>query len=162
MRTITLLLCISLFACNSKKETAPAPVPAAASSAYKPDDPVLYTAIATQDSIFFTAYNNCDLETQARYYADSIEFYHDKGGRMTDKQKLLDDTKKYVCGHTTRTLVPGSLEVYPIKDFGAIEMGQHIFRNSLEPDAPVHAAKFVIFWQQVNNEWVMTKVVSLH
>ncbi|MDB5253235.1 MAG: hypothetical protein JWP27_2404, partial [Flaviaesturariibacter sp.] len=34
----------------------------------------VYRAIARQDSLFFHAYNTCDLATQAATYADTIEF----------------------------------------------------------------------------------------
>lgn len=146
-------LCLSLAACSNSRQLL---------TAYKPVDAALYHTIAAQDSIFFAAYNTCDLETQARYYADTIEFYHDKGGLMTDKNEILASTKKYVCGRTSRELLKGSIEVYPIQDFGAVEMGQHIFRNSEEPNASVHASKFIIFWRHRDGGWQMTKVVSLH
>lgn len=153
-----LLVIISLITdCSGKKEeTKPE------AEVYKADSPELYEAIVTQDSIFFTAYNTCDLDKQAAYYDDSIEFYHDKGGLMTSKKDLIDGTKKNICGKVTRELVKGSIEVYPIKDYGAIEMGQHKFHNNEEPNAPPHASKFIIFWQHKNNEWKLKRVVSLH
>jgi putative ABC transport system permease protein len=40
---------------------------------------------------------------------------------------MIGNTKKYVCGHFTRELVPGTLKVYPIKDFGALSEGVHRF-----------------------------------
>jgi hypothetical protein len=153
-----LLLASSLSpACTRKEEKAKQET-----EAYKPDSQELFDTIAQQDSVFFTAYNKCDLDKQAFYYDDSIEFYHDKGGLMTSKQELIDATKKNICGKVTRELVEGSLEVYPIKDYGAIEIGLHKFYNNLEPDAISHASKFIIFWQHKNNEWKIKRVVSLH
>ncbi len=129
---------------------------------YKPDPPELYADIVKQDSLFFTAYNTCDMATQAACYADTIEFYHDKGGLSTSKADILEGTKNNICGKVTRELVKGSIEVYPIKDFGAVEMGLHIFHNKEEPGAPLPASKFIIFWRQRDGRWQMTKVVSLH
>src|ERR1700759_4115859 len=88
---------------------------------YKPQSQDLYNTIVHMDSVYFNAYNTCDMKTQADIYADSIEFYHDKGGLMTSKQDILDALKKNICGKVTRVLVPGSIEVYPIPGYGAVE-----------------------------------------
>lgn len=129
---------------------------------YKPDSQELYQAIVKMDSIFFDAYNNCRMDVQEMIYSDTIEFYHDKGGLMTSKQGILDATKKNICGKVIRTLVPGSVEVYPIAGFGAIEIGLHRFFNKQEPDAPQHDSKFIMIWKQVGTEWKISRVVSLH
>lgn len=130
---------------------------------YKPDSQELCDSIIHLDSIFFNAYNNCDLETQAAIYSDSIEFYHDQGGLMTSKQEMIDATRKNICGKVTRELVEGSVEVYPIKGYGAVEMGLHRFHSYTEKEGtPSHASKFIVIWQHRNNEWKMTRVISLH
>jgi hypothetical protein len=131
--------------------------------AYQPDDRALYDSVLSQDSIFFRAYNNCDLEKQSAYYSDSIEFYHDKGGFMNSKKEIIESTKKFVCGKVRRELVPGSIEVYPIKGYGAVEMGSHRFYNNQEKEDVPHAAgKFVIIWQHLGERWIIQKVISLH
>jgi len=79
---------------------------------YKPESKELYNTIVHMDSVYFNAYNTCDMDKQAAIYADSIEFYHDKGGLQTSKQALLDAIKKNICGKVTRQLVPGSIEVW--------------------------------------------------
>jgi hypothetical protein len=73
------------------------------------------------------------MDKQSAIYGDSLEFYHDKGGLMTSKQGILDATKRNICGKVTRELVKGSIEVYPIKDYGAVEIGLHKFHNNQEP-----------------------------
>lgn len=130
---------------------------------YIPDNVELYNEIVAMDSEFFAAYNRCDLEKQEEIYSDSIEFYHDQGGVMTSKKGILDATEKNICGKVTRHLVPDSIEVYPIKDFGAIEFGEHTFKNNQESvDTPSQIGKFVIFWEKIDSNWKITKVVSLH
>lgn len=129
---------------------------------YEIDSQELYDKIIKLDSIYWKAYNTCDMETQASMYADSLEFYHDKGGLMTSKQAVLDGIKKNVCGKVTRELIPGTIEIYPIKDFGAVEMGVHKFHNKEEPDATSHPGRFIMIWQQTGNEWKMKRVISLH
>jgi ketosteroid isomerase-like protein len=122
----------------------------------------LYTDIVKMDSIYFAAYNTCDIKTQASIYADDIEFFHDKGGLLTDKKELLKSLKENICNKVTRTLIKGSIEVYPIKDYGAIKIGYHTFYNKLEPKAESTPSKFIVVWKKENNNWKMTKVISLH
>ena len=132
---------------------------------YKPDDPLLYDTIVKLDSIFFDAYNSCliNLDKYASFYFDSIEFYHDKGGLNRSKTAIVEATKRNICGKVTRELVKGSIEVYPINGYGAVEMGLHIFHNNQEP-LPKHpkVGRFVIIWEQTTNGWKISRVISLH
>jgi hypothetical protein len=60
-------------------------------------------------------------------------------------------------------LKQGSLEVYPIKGYGAVEMGMHGFYNSKEKiPNDLHYAKFVHIWKRENGTWRITRVISLH
>ena len=129
---------------------------------YVPQSKELYNVIVHMDSAYFNAYNSCDMDAQARIYADSIEFYHDKGGLTTSKQALLDAIKNNICGKVTRELVPGSIEVYPIAGFGAVEMGLHRFINHAEGDLRSKPDKFIVVWKQKGDQWQITRVISLH
>jgi len=132
---------------------------------YKPDNQQLYDTIVKLDSIFFEAYNTCNLnlEKYGSFYSENIEFYHDQGGIMTSKQDIISATQKYICGKVTRELVKGSIEVYPIKNFGAIEIGLQKFHNNQEPiGTPSKVGRFLIIWENQNNEWKIKRVVSLH
>lgn len=129
---------------------------------YIPADKKLYRTIVALDQEYFEAYNNCDLAKQASMYSDNIEFFHDKGGLMTSKQDIIDAIEKNICGKVTRELVEGSIEVYPIKDYGAVQLGYHKFYNNQEPDTPSKPSKFITIWQHDNSAWKMAKVISLH
>ncbi|MBD0776717.1 nuclear transport factor 2 family protein [Maribacter sp. ANRC-HE7] len=126
------------------------------------EDTSLYDAIVAMDDIYFTAYNNCDMETQEKLYDEDLEFYHDKGGLSTSKQELLEGLEKNICGKVTRELVEGSIEVYPIPNFGAVEIGMHKFHNNQEPNAISNPSKFITIWKQVGESYKMTRVISLH
>lgn len=145
-----------LVACSSSRIRSTLPEP------YKPDDMALYQTVVRLDSLYFNAYNTCDLATQENIFSDSIEFYHDKGGLTTSKKELMESLKKYICGKVTRELVQGSIEVYPINGYGAVEMGMHKFHNNTEKETPSHAGKFVIIWQHTNHQWKIRRVISLH
>jgi hypothetical protein len=44
--------------------------------------------------------------------------------------------------------------VYPIKDYGAVEIGLHKFHNQELSKHPSQASKFIIMWQFTNvEEW---------
>jgi hypothetical protein len=150
--TSLILTIISLAVSAQSKETY----------TYKPESQELYNTIAHMDSVYFNAYNTCDMDKQAAIYADSIEFYHDKGGLQTSKQALLDALKKNICGKVTRVLVPGSIEVYPIAGFGAVEVGLHRFINHQESETPSKPDKFIVVWRLRNGIWQITRVISLH
>ncbi len=163
-KSISYLLVLSFavvfYACTSTKTNT-----SKQAYSYKPDDQALYDTIVHLDSLFFHAYNTCDvnLATYSDFYADDLEFYHDQGGFSNSKEETVESTKKNVCGKVTRELVKGSIEVYPIKNFGAIEMGLHRFKNNTQKaDEPSEPGKFIIIWQQKNNEWKISRVVSLH
>ena len=132
---------------------------------YKPDNQQLYDTIVRLDHIFFEAYNTCNLnlDKYGSFFSENIEFYHDKGGLMTSKKDLISATQKNICGKVTRELVKGSIEVYPIKDFGAIEIGLHKFNNNQEPVGTLSkVGRFLILWENKNNDWKIKRVVSLH
>jgi Domain of unknown function (DUF4440) len=160
--TISLLLIVIILFTNctpSKKTTYQL------TKNYKPENQKLYDSIVKLDSIFFDAYNTCNinLEKYSSFYADNLEFYHDQGGLMTSKQSVIDAKKKYICGKVTRELVNGSIEVYPIKDFGAVEIGLQKFHNNEEPiGTPSKIGRFMILWENKNNAWKISRVVSLH
>lgn len=129
---------------------------------YTPKSQELYNIIVRMDSLYFTAYNTCDMATQTSLYADSIEFYHDGGGLQTSKKALLAAIKQNICGKVTRVLVKGSIEVYGIPGFGAIEIGLHRFINHQESETPSKPGRFVMFWRYRDGKWQITRVASMH
>ena len=130
---------------------------------YVPIDTKLYNTIVYLDSVLFEGYNICKLDRFEKYFSDSIEFYHDKGGLTTSKKELIESLKKNICGKVTRELIKGSIEVYPIPNYGAVQIGNHRFHNNQEPaGTPSRIGKFVHTWQYKNGEWKITRVISLH
>ena len=129
---------------------------------YKPSDINLHDKIVKMDAKYFNAYNTCDMKTQAGLFDENIEFFHDKGGLATDKKGLLKSLKENICNKVTRTLIKGSIEVYPIKNYGAVQIGYHKFLNKEEPNAKSIPSKFVIIWKQYHKQWKIAKVISLH
>lgn len=134
--------------------TAHAQTPAAAN----PSADQLFKTIAAVDTQLFDAYNRCDLEKFGSLLAEDVEFYHDKTGLARSRATIVEAVKNNICGKVTRELVPGTLEVYPIADYGAVEIGVHRFHHAHDSD--VGEAKFIHLWQNKNGVWQVTRVIS--
>ena len=123
----------------------------------------LTKTVSTLDTELFDAFNHCqapgELQKHAGYLAKDLEFYHDKGGVTWTRAAYLANTEKNVCGHFRRELVPGSLEVFPIKDFGAIEQGWHKFCD-LKSGQCFGEARFLIAWRHLAGKWEATRIFS--
>lgn len=137
------------------------------SKAQSMDDSViqtsLYDTICMMDSIFFNAFNTCDTTLTKLLFTKDLEFYHDAGGLTNYDQNLK--SIRYRCNAATkvrRELVPGSLEVFPIKDYGAIEIGRHRFyyKEVGEEEKLDGTFRFVHIWVYNNNEWKISRAIS--
>jgi hypothetical protein len=122
-------------------------------------DAELTKAIATLDKELFDAYNTCNIERLGTLVVDDLEFYHDKTGLAVGKQVFLDAIKNNICGKVTRQLVAGSLEVYPLHGYGAVEIGTHRFYHP-GMEGPAGEAKFVTLWQYKDGAWKVSRVIS--
>ena len=121
----------------------------------------LYKEIAHMDSVMFAAFNNRDLETFKTLFTEDLEFYHDKGG-LTGYSQTINFLKTTAQNNNglRRELVPGSLEVYPIKDYGAIEIGSHKFCHLENGKQDCGTFKFVHVWKKTGNDWKVSRVIS--
>lgn len=147
-----------LAACSASKENE--------SSNHKPNVPVsqeLYAEIAHMDSVMFNAFNAHDVEKLKTTFSEDLEFYHDKGGLTGYVQSMENFSKLFENNKTTglrRDLVKGSLEVYPIKDYGAIETCLHKFCHVENGKDDCGTFKNVMVWQKKDGQWKVTRVVS--
>ena len=122
-------------------------------------DDSLTRTITTLDTQLFDAYNRCDMDAFARFFTPSVEFYHDTGGVTWNRQSVVDNTRKNICHKVRRELVTGTLNVYPIKDYGAIEEGEHRFCQ-LDTGKCESIAKFLMIWRNTGGTWQITRVMS--
>jgi hypothetical protein len=130
----------------------------------KEDHDKLFQTISSLDAELFDAYNKCDLEKLGSYFTEDLEFYHDQTGLSRGRQAMLDSVKQYICGKVRRELVEGTLEVYPLQHYGAVEIGEHRFcdprtyKTTCGEKSGV--AKFVMVWQNTDGTWKITRVIS--
>lgn len=123
----------------------------------------LTRTMSALDQALFDAYNTCDLAKLDAMVADDLEFYHDQGGLMRGRAPFIAAIKANVCGKTRRELVAASVEVYPLKGYGAVQTGVHTFCQTDAKGAcksPKGPAKFVHVWRELDGRWVLARVIS--
>src|SRR2546430_8492183 len=108
----------------------------------------------------FDAYNHCDLTTLGAMVSDDLEFYHDQTGLSVGKGPFLAAIRQNICGKVERALLRDTLEVYPLKGYGAVEIGVHRFHHPGHPEDGAGDAKFVTLWQNKDGAWKVTRVIS--
>ena len=128
---------------------------------YVPSSLELYNTIINLDSTYFDTYNTCKLAKMDSLTSDDLEFYHDRTGLSTSKKDFMKSIQNNICGKVTRTLTKGSIEVYSIAGYGAVEIGYHSFR-SINEKGESHPSKFIILWRLKDERWQLTRVISLH
>lgn len=113
------------------------------------------------DSVLFTAFNNRDVEVFKSLFTEDLEFFHDKGG-LTNYDYTVNFMKDVAQNNNQlrRDLVEGSLEVYPIPGYGAIQVGTHRFCHLENGKQECGNFKFVHIWQKKNGQWKISRVVS--
>jgi ketosteroid isomerase-like protein len=147
----------SLFLC-SPLLTAVCMLPIHCQSGSQPDP--LFETVKALDAKLFDAYNHCDLTTLGTMVSEDLEFYHDQTGLSVGKAPFLAAIKQNICGKVERTLLPNTLEVYPLKGYGAVEIGIHRFAHPGRPEDGMGDAKFVMLWQDKDGAWKVTRVIS--
>lgn len=137
-----------------------ATAPLHAQSRGVPPEHELYKTIAALDAAVFDAYNTCGLDKFAALFDADVEFYHDQGGATRSAATLLEALKNNICGKVRRELVPGTLQVHEMKNYGALEIGVHRF-HPFPKDAPAQGeAQFIHLWQNKDGAWKITRVIS--
>lgn len=125
--------------------------------------------ITEKDRVFFDAlFNKCDVETLGAMVTDDFEFYHDKGGNTANSKAQFVDAIRGMCERqktgedyrARRELM--SMEVYPLNNYGAVQVGVHRFYQKIEGKGEklVEIAKFTNLWKKEGDAWRMSRVLS--
>jgi len=126
----------------------------------------LMRKITALDADLFDAYNKCDLTRFGAMLAEDLEFYHDQGGLSAGRQATVEGVKNNVCGKVHRDLVPGTLAVFPLNGYGAVETGIHLFCDPKSAETTGKCgdgsgvARFTHLWQNKGGTWRLTRVIS--
>ncbi len=147
-----------------------APAPAAAVTI--PEGAALEKIIAERDATLFgVMFDRCEPDALADLVTADMEFYHDKGGRMGPRGPFVEDYRRSCqaklapdAWRSRRELVAGSMKVYPVPGFGAVEEGTHLFyeRKGAGPESLVGRARFSLLWKlDPDGRWRMSRAFSI-
>ncbi|MEM6769023.1 MAG: nuclear transport factor 2 family protein [Bacteroidota bacterium] len=128
-----------------------------------PQGEALERIILKKDSVFWEAYNTCDLDLMLSFVDEDVEFYHDKGGRLNTRGALRAAMQNGLCRSGSNTIerrpVANTIKVFPIAGVGAILRGQHTFHGKERSDDD-GIAYFFHLWEYKEGTWQMTRVFS--
>jgi ketosteroid isomerase-like protein len=138
-----------------------APATATPVDAIPADAAQLRELVAGLDRKMFDAYNAHDVDALMAWFSEDLEFYHDTGGLLDFQQVKAGFAGVFARNaDIRRDLVDGSLEVYPIKGFGAIETGSHRFCHTENGQPDCGTFRFMQIWRFSNGAWKVTRDVS--
>jgi Domain of unknown function (DUF4440) len=126
----------------------------------------LYKKIAELDRELFEGFNACDMATMRNLMEPEVEFYQDND-TTTYSRDQLEPSFRDRCGANNvsklrRELIPGSMEVYPLKDYGALEIAKHDFFIMEDGKKGNLAASpnLILIWRNDHGHWAVTRVIS--
>lgn len=143
----------------------------AAAAVAVPDGPALTAAIAARDAEFFEVFfEGCDVPRVTAMLTPDFEMYHDKGGLVADGAagfiadyaKSCEARKKPDAWRSRRELVPGTMTLHRLENYGVIEQGDHVSyeRKGDGPEKKVGKARFTQVWKLDGGSWRLARVLS--
>lgn len=131
----------------------------------------LFDELASKDSTFFEAvFTTCDLDSIGKLITDDFEFYHDKWGQIANSKLEFVESIRNLCARqesgvdyrARRELARDSVAVYPLTNYGAIQMGTHRFYRVTggQEDKLTEVATFTHLWKKDNGDWKLSRVLS--
>jgi hypothetical protein len=131
----------------------------------------LFDEVAAADQALFSAFfDRCDTALLATLVTDDFEMFHDKNGYIAKSGKEFIDAITGTCARqktgedyrARRELVPGSLKVYPLNNYGAVEVGLHRFYQLLpgKPEKLIEVSQFTQVWKKEASGWKLARVLS--
>lgn len=146
-------------------------VPAPPAGVTIPEGRALHDAIAARSAEFFTLYHEgCDPERLRSILMPDFEMYHDQNGVSASSaepfiakyaERCLKRTDP-ASGRIRRHLLPGTLKIYPVPGYGAIEEGshEHYGRLGRRPERKVTSARYIGLWKLTPAGWRLARAFS--
>lgn len=132
------------------------PVAARAQDAH--DAPPLSAEIARMDSLAFdVAFNECDLDVFLDVLDDDFEFYDDRSGLNTSLDAEVRSFRDRCSKEQTVTRKLLDDRVYPLGDYGAVQVGEHEFSVG---GVPVERSRFTHVWRRSETGWTIARILS--
>jgi ketosteroid isomerase-like protein len=125
----------------------------------------LFDTIRDLDMQLFGAFNALDADGLDKFFTEDVEFYHDQGGLTRSREALVQTFRKKFSEKDSklrRELIEGSLEVYPLSTYGAIETGKHRFFQTAggQNEREATVSRFIHLWQKTDSGWKISRALS--
>jgi Domain of unknown function (DUF4440) len=132
-----------------------------ASAQRESNDRQLYDEILRADRAMFEAFNGRNLNALMASFTEDLEFYHDNDGKESFADTKAGFERMFAMPDPPRReLVPGTLRVYPVPRFGAMEIGSHKFCHVERGKEECGVFDFAMVWQKQANGWRVSRVLS--
>ena len=135
-----------------------------------PPSAELIATLAAKDRALFEAVFDCQLDRLPGLIADDFEFLHDKGGKTAGSGKEFLDAIAGMCARRAagtdfkarRELVEGSMKVFVLNGYGAMQMGTHRFYalRDGKQDQLTESGQFIDVWREIDGTWKLARVIS--
>lgn len=130
-------------------------------SFYKPLQTTLKDSVLAQDSLLFDAFNKRDFNTFSAFFALDLEIFQDNIGIRNYKESMAAFRGLFAAKtDLTRKPILTSMEVYPIKGYGAIQTGEHRFCHTERGRLECSTFKFVHIWRRINGKWMISRIIT--
>lgn len=146
------------------------PLLAAGLAGTAPSTDTLRAQIRDADTrLFAAAFDACDADKAAAMTTEDMEFFHDKDGKSASSRADFRRSVAALCEngrkggwHLRRELVEDTLQVFPLQDDRALEMGDHRFheRGADGVERWTGQARFIQIWRRVDGQWQAERVIS--
>lgn len=130
-------------------------------------DQAVKSTIIKLDSLFWQAYNTCDVEKAQQFFAEDVTYYHEHGGSENGVKNLMALFKKNLCSNDSvnfRSEATGDLQLFLLKRdtvvYGMMEFGESLFyliRKGRKPKL-VERGKFEHIWLLKDGVWKIQHV----
>jgi hypothetical protein len=127
----------------------------------KHQDKELFAFVLKLDSSWFSHFNK-DIDAFSSFVDTSLEFYHDKSGLSFYADNIAAFKRmKTTTPDLTRELLPETMEVYVIPNYGIVQIAQHRFCHKENGKMDCGIFKFIHTWKKTEQGWKVTRIISV-
>jgi Domain of unknown function (DUF4440) len=121
----------------------------------------LFEAITRMDRHLFNAFNAHNVDRLMSLASKNVELYQENDG-LKNYEECITEFKDMFAHDSDirRELVEGTVEVYPIGGYGALEVGQHRFCHTQNGKEDCGVFGFAVLWQKTDDSWKVSRLVN--
>jgi hypothetical protein len=115
--------------------------------------------ILAQDARISDGYNHCRIQTLKALFANNAELYFADRGVARQLFRYTDTLRRTFCGKYRREAPAADQRIYPLPDYGAIQVGTQSFCAVDSQPCRGQRMQFTAIWRQRDGVWQITRFV---